>query len=148
MMLWRGSTTGTRVRSKWVLLRPHNLEELCRTTSLSQSDFSPGQTDFTLAAIATIIRYLCTHFAMHFAYIEEFLCPPAYFEHPISHAFCDLASAKAVSPRMRMVVANAIARVLRTIFSPGLKQPLMRLINSFAIIAYSKNTGSPMAFDA
>ena len=71
----------------------------------------------TLAAIATIIRYLCAHFAMHFVYIVEFLCPPVYFEHPISQAFCDLASAIPANPIMRRV-PKTIVSTFRIIFSP------------------------------
>ena len=103
----------------------------------------------TLAAIATIIRYLCAHFAMHFVYIVEFFCPPVYFEHPISQAFCDLASAKAVSPITR-TVAKAIASVLRIMLSPGLKPRSARPIKAFwhATKAYSIKTVSPTIFNA
>jgi hypothetical protein len=97
-----------------------------------------------MLAAKKVKRYLCAHFSMHFVYIVEFLCPPVYLEHPISQAFWDLAPAKAVNPRTR-TVANAIASVLRIIFSPGSKPPLMRPNNSFAAIAYPKKTGSPIA---
>ena len=78
--------------------------------------FLPWLIGLTLAA-KKVKRYFWAHLSMHFVYIEEFLCPPVYLEHPISQAFCDLASAKAANPRMR-TVANAIASVLRIIVLP------------------------------
>jgi hypothetical protein len=66
---------------------------------------------------ATLGRYFCKHFAMHLGYIVLFL-PPAYFVHPISHAFCDLASAETVIPTKRSA-PKTIVSILDIALSPG-----------------------------